>query len=312
MSSMLVVGSVAQDTIHNNLGTHPYVLGGSAVFASLAARCFTSPRMVGVVGTDFPDRSVALLKDKGVDVSGLEVVDGLTFHWEGRYSPDLTSRESIRTELNVFADFHPKIPDAFRATPYVMLGNIHPSLQIEVLEQVRSPELVIADTMNFWIDGTPEELAKMLARVDVLVINEEEARQLSGAHAMAQVAKRLRSMGPRVVVIKRGEYGALLFEGDEVFSAPAYPVEEVIDPTGAGDTFAGGMLGYIAREGRVDQATLRRAVIYGSALASYCVEGVSVDRLAQVGRPEVEERYLAFARLAHFASDDELRRIANG
>ncbi len=311
MSSMLVVGSVAQDTIHNNLGTHPYVLGGSAVFASLAAASFTAPRIVGVVGTDFPDRSVALLKDKGVDVTGLEVVDGLTFHWEGRYSPDLTSRESIRTELNVFADFHPKIPAAFRDTPYVMLGNIHPSLQIEVLEQIRSPKLVVADTMNFWIDGTPEELAKMLARVDVLVINEEEARQLSGLHAMTQVAKRLRSMGPRVVVIKRGEYGALLFENDQVFSAPAYPVEEVIDPTGAGDTFAGGMLGFIAREGRVDQATFRRAVIYGSALASYCVEGVSVDRLAQVGPREVEERYLAFARLAHFATDDELRRIAN-
>lgn len=311
MSSMLVVGSVAQDTIHNNLGTHPYVLGGSAVFASLAAASFTAPRIVGVVGTDFPDRSVALLKDKGVDVTGLEVVDGLTFHWEGRYGPDLTSRESIRTELNVFADFHPKIPAAFRDTPYVMLGNIHPSLQIEVLEQIRSPKLVIADTMNFWIDGTPEELAKMLARVDVLVINEEEARQLSGLHAMTQVAKRLRSMGPRVVVIKRGEYGALLFENDQVFSAPAYPVEEVIDPTGAGDTFAGGMLGFIAREGRVDQATFRRAVIYGSALASYCVEGVSVDRLAQVGPREVEERYLAFARLAHFATDDELRRIAN-
>lgn len=311
MSSMLVVGSVAQDTIHNNLGTHPYVLGGSAVFASLAAAHFVSPSIVGVVGTDFPDASVSLLKQKGVDVSGLEVVEGQTFHWEGRYSADLTSRESIKTELNVFADFHPKIPDAFRATPYVMLGNIHPSLQIEVLEQMRSPKLVIADTMNFWISGTPSELAKMLARVDVLVINEEEARQLSGVHAIPRVAKSLLAMGPRIVVIKRGEYGALLFEGEQVFSAPAFPVEDVIDPTGAGDTFAGGMLGFIARNERTDQATLRRAVIYGSALASFCVEGVSVDRLAAVSPSEVEERYLAFARLAHFATDDELRKIAD-
>ncbi len=310
MSSMLVVGSVAQDTIHNNQGTHPYVLGGSAVFASLAAAHFATPRIVGVVGTDFPDANVALLKDKGVDVSGLEIVEGNTFHWEGRYSPDLTSRESIRTELNVFADFHPKIPSAFRDTPYVMLGNIHPALQVEVLDQMRDPALVIADTMNFWIEGTPSELAKMLARVDVLVINEEEARQLAGVHHIMHVARALLAMGPRIVVIKRGEYGALLFEGDQVFSAPAFPVDQVLDPTGAGDTFAGGMLGFIAREGKVDQATLRRAVVYGSALASFCVEGVSVDRLVGVTTSEVEERYLGFARLAHFASDDELRRIA--
>lgn len=309
MSSMLVVGSVAQDTIHNNRGSHPYVLGGSAVFASLAAAHFVEPRIVGVVGTDFPDASLALLREKGVDVSGVEIVEGKTFHWEGRYSPDLTSRESIRTELNVFADFHPKIPEAFRSTPYVMLGNIHPSLQIEVLEQIREPRLVIADTMNFWIEGTPDELARMLARVDVLVINEEEARQLARRHHIAQVARALLAMGPRIVVIKRGEYGALLFEGDQIFSAPAYPVEEVLDPTGAGDSFAGGMLGFIARAGAVDQATLRRAVVYGSALASYCVEGISVERLAAVTQADVEERYLAFARLAHFATDAELARL---
>src|SRR5690606_13872776 len=246
---------------------------------------------------------------KGVDVSGLEIVEGKTFHWEGRYSDDLTSRESIKTELNVFADFHPKIPDAFRSTPYVMLGNIHPSLQVEVLEQMREPALVIADTMNFWIEGTPAELAKVLARVHLLVINEEEARQLARVHNIAVAAKKLLAMGPRVVVIKRGEYGALLFEGDDIFSAPAYPVEEVLDPTGAGDTFAGGMLGFIAREGSTDRATWRRAVVYGSALASFCVEGVSVDRLRAVTMDEVEERYLAFARLAHFATDGDLARL---
>lgn len=310
MSSMLVVGSVARDTIHNNQGTHPYVLGGSAVFASLAAAHFVSPRLVGIVGTDFPTSEIELLSERGIDVSGLEIVNGQTFHWEGRYSADLTSRESIKTELNVFADFHPKIPEAFRDTPYVMLGNIHPSLQVEVLEQMREPELVIADTMNFWIDGTPKELAAMLKRIDVLVVNEEEARQLAGRHNIVAVARELLTRGPRVLVIKRGEYGALLFEGGQVFSAPAFPVDMVLDPTGAGDTFAGGMLGFIAKSGRTDRSTLRRAIIYGSALASYCVEGVSVKKLLAVRPEDVEARYLDFARLAHFATDDELRRVS--
>jgi sugar/nucleoside kinase (ribokinase family) len=315
MSSMLVVGSVAFDTLHfthdpNNQGSHPFVLGGSAVFASLAAVHFVRPRVVGVVGTDFPDTYVSLLKDKGVDLTGLEVVEGKTFHWEGRYSADLTSRTSLRTDLNVFADFHPKIPAAFKTTPYVLLGNIHPSLQMEVLDQIERPKLVLADTMNFWIEGTPKELAAMLAKVDVLVINEEEARQLAGTHHIMTVARKLRSMGPRICVIKRGEYGALLFDGNEVFSAPAFPVEEVKDPTGAGDTFAGGMLGYIARAERTDMATLRRAVIYGSTLASFLVEDVSVARLASVTSEELERRFLGFARLAHFATEDELRRLA--
>ena len=305
--SMLVVGSVAEDTIHNHLGSHPRVLGGSAVFAALAASLFTKVQLVGVVGTDFPKDSVALLEKKGIDTSGLEIVEGKTFHWEGRYSPDLTSRESLKTELNVFADFHPKIPAAQRTTPYVMLGNIHPSLQVEVLDQLERPKLVIADTMNFWISGTPKELRKMLARIDLLVINEEEARMLAGVHNITKAAAELRKMGPRLVVIKRGEYGALLFDGDGVFSAPAYPVEDVADPTGAGDTFAGGLLGYLAREDRVDAQHLRRAVIYGSVLASYSVEGVSVDRLVTVTIADVGTRYAAFARLAHFATDAELR-----
>lgn len=307
MSSMLVVGSVAQDTIHNHLGSHPYVLGGSAVFASLAASLFTKVELVGVVGTDFPKPAIALLQGKGIDTSGLEIVEGKTFHWEGRYSPDLTSRESLKTELNVFADFHPKIPAAQRKTPYVMLGNIHPSLQVEVLDQIEKPKLVIADTMNFWISGTPKELAKMLARIDLLVINEEEARQLAGVHNISKAAAALRAMGPRLVVIKRGEYGALLFDGESVFSAPAYPVEDVADPTGAGDTFAGGMLGYLAREDRLDAVTMKRAVIYGSVLASFSVEGVSVDRLVKVTAADVSQRFAAFARLAHFATDAELR-----
>jgi len=298
--SMLVVGSVARDTIHNNQGSHEYVLGGSAVFAALAGVFYATPRLVGVVGTDFPDSEVALLESKGVDVTGLEVVEGKTFHWEGRYSPDLTSRESLKTELNCFADFHPKIPEGFRDTPYVMLGNIHPDLQIEVLEQMREPKLVIADTMNFWIEGTPEPLRAMLKRIDVLVINEEESRQLAGTYNIVDVAERLLAMGPKIAVIKRGEYGALLFEGGQVFSAPAYPVAPVLDPTGAGDSFAGGMLGYLAREDSLDHDTLRKAVIHGSALASFCVAGTSVERLVTVTEDEVEARYRAFADLAHF------------
>jgi sugar/nucleoside kinase (ribokinase family) len=300
-SPMLVVGSVAFDTLHNHLGTHPKVLGGSATYASIAGSYFTPVRLVGVVGRDFPDDAVQLLKGRGVDLSGLEVAEGDTFHWEGRYSPDLTSRETLKTELNVFADFHPKLPEAWRGTPYVMLGNIDPNLQIEVLDQVRGPELVIADTMNLWIDIKVDDLKKMLARIDVLIINEEESRQLTGAYNIVTVARELQALGPDRVVIKRGEYGALLFEPDDVFSAPAYPVEQVQDPTGAGDSFAGGFLGFIARQGAADPATLRRAVVYGSAAASYCVEGIGPHKLAGATLGEIEARYQAFARLAHFA-----------
>jgi sugar/nucleoside kinase (ribokinase family) len=303
---MLVVGSVARDTIHNHLGTHPYVLGGSAVFASIAGSFYAPVKLVGVVGRDFPDSMVQVLRNRGIDVRGLEMVDGKTFFWEGRYAHDLTSRESLKTELGVFASFHPKIPAEHRRTPYVMLGNIDPVLQVEVLDQIESPKLVIADTMNFWISGKPAELAKMLARIDLLVINEEEARQLSATHNIGKAARALLAMGPKTVVIKRGEYGALLFDRDGVFSAPAYPIEDVLDPTGAGDTFAGGMLGYLAQEDRVDGPTLRRAVIHGSVVASFCVEGISTERLVRVEREELTARYRAFAKLAHFASDQEV------
>jgi len=310
MSSMLVVGSVALDTIHNPLGTHEYILGGSATFASLTGSFFTPVQLVAAVGGDFSDQHVALLESRRVDMRGLERTDGKTFHWEGRYSDDLTSRESLKTELNALGDFHPKIPPKFRDTPYVMLGNIAPELQLEVLDQVKDPQLVVADTMNFWIDGKPDELAKVLERTHVLVINEEEARQLAGIHNIVKVAHRLLDMGPRIVIIKRGEYGALLFEQDHVFSAPAFPVHEVHDPTGAGDSFAGALLGYIAAHGNTRANTLRRAVIYGSALASYCVEGIGVDGLLQVTREGVEERFRAFQKLAHFATEEEIRAVA--
>lgn len=307
MSSMLVVGSVALDTLHMPNGHFPRVLGGSATFASLAASLYCPVKLVGVIGKDFPEHGLDLLRSKNVDLTGLEVVDGKTFHWEGKYSPDLSSRESIATELNCFADFHPKIPAAHKNTPFVMLGNIHPSLQVEVLDQIERPKLVIADTMNFWISGTPNELQKMLKRIDLLVINEEESRQLAGVHNISKAARELRAMGPKTVVIKRGEYGALLFDGDDVFSAPAFPVEAVVDPTGAGDSFAGGFLGFVTREGKVDGSTLRRAVIHGSVVASFLVEGISVERLAKVGQSDIAMRYAAFAKLAHFATPDELR-----
>ena len=299
MADMLVVGSVAFDTIHNALGSHARVLGGSATYASLAGSFYTDVQLVGVVGNDFPDEVVHQLRARGVDTSGLEVADGDTFHWEGRYADDLTSRETLRTDLNVFADFDPKIPEAFRNTPYVMLGNIAPELQMSVLDQITSPKLVVADTMNFWIDGALEALKKLLARVDVLVINEEEARQLSGRHHMIHVANDLVAMGPSTVVIKQGEYGAWLFAGEDVFSAPAFLLEAQ-DPTGAGDVFAGGFLGYVASHDSVEPRTLRNAVIHGSALASFCVEGIGPARLFDLKREAINERVRAFRQLVDF------------
>ena len=310
MSSMLVVGSVALDTIHVPEGKFEYILGGSATFASLTGAFFAPVQLVGVVGEDFPEDHVRMFRDRSIDIEGLEIAKGKTFHWEGRYSSDLTHRDSLCTELNAFGQFHPKIPERFRQTPYVMLGNIAPELQLEVLSQIRDPKLIVADTMNFWIEGKPAELREVLSRTHVLVINEEESRQLAGMHNIVQVAHELLAMGPRIVIIKRGEYGALLFEEDHVFSAPAYPVREVRDPTGAGDSFAGALLGYIAAKGNTRANTLRRAVIYGSALASYCVEGIGVDGLLSVTREGLDERFRAFERLAHFATEEEVRDVA--
>lgn len=299
MSSMLVVGSVAFDTLHNARGSFPRVIGGSATYAALAGSFFTEVQLVGVVGKDFPDDLVQTMRGRGIDCDGLEVADGPTFHWEGRYTDDLTSRTSLKTELGVFADFDPKIPEKFRSTPFVMLGNIAPELQISVLDQVKSPKLVVADTMNFWIDGARPALEKLLRRVDVLVINEEEARSLTGKHHLVQVASKLLDMGPRIAVIKQGEYGAWLFAGQHVFNAPAYLLEAV-DPTGAGDTFAGGFLGYVARAGKTDEATLKQAVIYGSAVASFCVEGIAVERLLSLSRDEIVARVHDFRKLVDF------------
>lgn len=307
MSNVLIVGSVAFDTLHMPSGSYPRVLGGSATYASIASSLFAPTRVVGVVGRDFPDSAVALLKSRNVDLEGLEVdTSGDTFHWEGRYSSDLSSRESLATELNVFSKFSPKIPESFKKSPIVLLGNIHPALQLQVLEQVERPTLVIADTMNFWITGEHAALVKTLKRVDLLVVNDEEARQLSGEHNLVNAAKKLMTMGPRIIVIKKGEHGALLFEGNEVFSAPAYPTGAVVDPTGAGDSFAGGLIGYLAKWGNAEHGTLRRAIVYGSALASFTVEGISTERLVKVTREELDARYNQFRGLVHFATEKEI------
>jgi sugar/nucleoside kinase (ribokinase family) len=300
MSSMLVVGSVAFDTLHFATESHPKVLGGSAVYAAIAGAHFAPVQLVGVVGRDFPDSALHLLRSRNVDLGGLEVVDGETFHWEGRYSDDLSSRQTIRTDLNVFADFRPKIPEAYRDTPYVMLGNIDPTLQLEVLEQIRAPKLVLADTMNLWIDIKNDALRELVRKVDLLILNDEEAMQLTGHKNLVKAARNLQDMGPDTVIIKKGEHGALLFEGAEVFAVPALPLETVADPTGAGDTFAGALLGYVAKQDSIDGATLRRAVVYGSTVASFCVEGVSTHRLVTADSAAVQTRFEQFRKLTGF------------
>ena len=297
MSSLLVVGSVAFDTIHNHLGSHERILGGSATYASLAACQLAPVRLVGVVGKDFPREAVDMLRGRGIDTAGLEVANGETFHWEGRYSDDLTSRETIQTDLNVFADFNPKIPTAFRDSEFVMLGNIAPQLQLHVLDQVEKPKLVIADTMNLWIDTAIEPLKELLKRVDILVINEEEARQLTGFHHPLAVAEALRALGPETVIVKRGEYGALLFLEEDIFCAPAYPLKSVSDPTGAGDSFAGGFLGYLAEN---DHTDLRQAVVCGSATASFCVQDVGIGALQDLSRERLDKRIQDFRDLTCF------------
>ncbi|MEM7437010.1 MAG: PfkB family carbohydrate kinase [Myxococcota bacterium] len=295
--SLLVVGSVAFDTIHNHLGYHPHIVGGAATYASLSASRLAPVRLVGVVGEDFPVATIDMLGERSIDTEGLEIAQGQTFHWEGRYADDLTSRETIRTDLNVFADFQPKIPNSFVDSEYVMLGNIAPELQLHVLDQVKSPKLVVADTMNLWIDTALDALKELMTRIDILVINEEEARQLSGFHHPIAVAEGLRALGPQTVIVKRGEYGALLFVDEEIFCAPAYPLKNVADPTGAGDSFAGGFLGYLAQSETDD---LRQAVICGSATASFCVQDVGIDALVDLSRDDLEARIVEFRRLTQF------------
>jgi sugar/nucleoside kinase (ribokinase family) len=300
--SILVVGSVAFDTVETPFGRADKVLGGSASFFSLAASFFAPVNLVGVVGDDFGDKELAAFKGRPVDLTGLERASGKTFHWQGKYSFDLNARDTIATDLNVFEFFKPKIPAAYRRSEYVFLGNIDPELQRGVLDQVEKPKLVACDTMNFWISGRLEELKKTLRRVDVLLINDAEARQLSGEWNIVKAARAIRALGPRTLVIKKGEHGVLMFSDAGSFAAPAYPLESVFDPTGAGDTFAGGFLGYLAHQDSLDETHLRRAVVMGSTLASFCVEAFSVDRLVTLRREEVDERFRLFRELTRFES----------
>jgi len=287
--SLLVVGSVAFDTVKTPYGEAEEVLGGSATYFSVAASFFTPVRMVAVVGRDFGEGSLRLLRDRGIDVTGLEVADGRTFRWSGVYSDDLNERTTLATHLNVFESFKPKIRKEDVGSRFLFLGNIDPDLQREVLRRIK-PGFAACDTMNFWIEGKSDSLKQLLARVDGLVINDSEARLLAGELNTTAAARRLLDLGLRFVVIKRGEYGAALFSGSHYFAVPAFPIERPVDPTGAGDSFAGGFMGYLAREGRTSGPALRQAMVYGTVLASFCVEDFSLKRMATVTTKAIEAR----------------------
>lgn len=300
MQAILTVGSVAFDSIKTPSGEVARVVGGAATYFSVAAAFFADVRMVAVVGDDFDDGRMQVFGGRSIDLTGLQRVPGETFRWKGEYSADLNSRETIYTHLNVFDQFRPVLPDAYRQTPFVFLANIHPALQLEVLRQVDAPRFVAADTMNFWIEGALDDLRAVLGRVDALVINDEEARQLSGEANLVKAARSIRAMGPKLLVIKRGESGVLMTRGQGFFAAPAMPLESVADPTGAGDTFAGGFMGYLASVGDLSDESVNRAIIAGSVLASFAVEDFGLGRLLGLRKEEVRDRLAEFKRLTDF------------
>ncbi|MGH7932725.1 MAG: PfkB family carbohydrate kinase [Candidatus Binataceae bacterium] len=295
--SIVVVGTVAYDTVETPHGGVTEVLGGSAAFFALAARFFAPVSVVAVVGSDFKPEHERLFAERNIDLRGLARLEGPTFRWRGRYHEDMNIRDTLELHLNVFADFMPDLLPDQRRSDYVFLGNISPGLQQHVLSQVLSPKIVAADTMNHWIENERESLIKMLPRLDILTVNDEEARLLSGEHNLVKAGRAIMKMGPDTVLVKRGEYGVLLFRNDSLFAVPAYPLEEVIDPTGAGDTFAGAFMGYLARQGRATDAAIRSAVVYGSVMGSFVVEQFSVDRLAPLTWDEIDARYRAFIEL---------------
>ncbi|HEY3447446.1 MAG TPA: PfkB family carbohydrate kinase [Myxococcales bacterium] len=298
---VLVVGSVALDSVETPFGKREEILGGSATYFSMAASFFSPVRVVAVVGEDFPDAHLTMLTNRGVDLSGLVKRPGRTFRWKGRYTAQqLNEAQTLDTQLNVFEQFEPELPEPYRATPFVFLGNIDPVLQAKVLDQVAKPMLVAADTMNFWIRGKLDDLKKTLSRVDLLFVNDAEARELAGESNVVRAVRRIMDLGPKTVAVKRGEYGALLFHGEKVFSAPAFPLADVYDPTGAGDSFAGGFMGYLARCGVVTDEHLRRATIMGSVMASFAVEGFSMDRVKLLTEPEINTRFGSFRALTQF------------
>jgi sugar/nucleoside kinase (ribokinase family) len=301
--SLLTVGTVAFDDIETPSGRAEKVVGGACTYISLAASYFVRPvRVVSVVGDDFPHETLEYLRHRGVDLEGLQIKQGeKSFFWAGRYHKSLNTRDTLETQLNVLATFDPVLPEAYRQSDYLMLGNLTPMVQMQVLEQLtHRPKLVALDTMNFWMDIAMDDLLKVLEKVDVLTINDEEARQLSGEHSLVHAARAIHKMGPKYLIIKKGEHGALLFHRGQIFFAPALPLAEVIDPTGAGDTFAGGFMGYIAKTGDISFENMKRAVVFGSAMASFCVEKFGIERLKGLTPAMIENRVEEFAELVKF------------
>jgi len=301
--TVLVVGSVALDSVETPFGKADNVLGGSANFFAASASHLTPVQLVGVVGTDYPLHELQALAARGVDLAGLEQAEGASFRWRGRYRHDLNSAETLETHLGVFSHFRPKIPAQFREAPFVFLANIDPRLQLEVLEQVKKPRLVACDTMNFWIESRRPELLELLARVDLITLNDGEARQLTETSNLVKAARWILARGPKHVIIKKGEHGAFMFTKESVFFAPAYPLEDVFDPTGAGDSFAGGFIGWLARTGDLSEENLRRAMIYGSAMGSFAVEQFSIGRLLEITSEDITRRVREFHRLVSFQAE---------
>lgn len=302
MSKLVIVGTVAFDAIETPFGKTDKILGGAATYIGLSASNFkVDSAIVSIVGGDFPKDHISMLESNGMNVEGLEIVeDGKTFFWSGKYHNDMNSRDTLATELNVLADFNPIVPEAYKDAEVVMLGNLHPLVQMGVINQMQNPSLIVLDTMNFWMDCALTELMQVIAKVDVITINDEEARQLSGEYSLVVAAQKIMEMGPKFVVIKKGEHGALLFHEDDIFSAPALPLAEVFDPTGAGDTFAGGFTGYLAKTGDFSYENMKTAIIHGSALASFCVEKFGTERMLQLSKKEIHQRLEQFKSLTQF------------
>ena len=304
--SLLVVGSVAFDSVRTPFGEVEDILGGSATYFSTAASYFTDVNLVAVVGEDFPDQYLDFLKSRGINTEGLEKQAGKTFRWKGEYGYQLNEAQTLETHLNVFEAFKPVLPASYKEAEGVFLANINPELQMDVLKQVRSPKIIASDTMNFWISGKRESLLKTLGHVDILVINDGEARQLAQEANLVKAAKAIRSYGPKHLIIKRGEYGALMFNSQSIFAAPAYPLENVFDPTGAGDSFAGGFMGYLMNTMNFTEENMRQAVIFGSVMASFVVEDFSLNRIRALDYKEILNRYREFKQLTHFEEPEDV------
>ncbi|MCD6374558.1 MAG: bifunctional hydroxymethylpyrimidine kinase/phosphomethylpyrimidine kinase [Caldisericaceae bacterium] len=298
--SLLVVGSIAYDTIETPTTKVEDSLGGSALYFSAAASLFSPVNVVGVVGSDFDASKISFLKKRGVNLDGLYMESGKTFRWGGRYFDDMNRRETLFTYLNVFERFQPVIPEHYKKSEFVFLANIDPELQLDVLNQINNPKLIVLDTMNFWISGKRKELEEVLKVVDIIVLNDEEAKELTGEMGLIKATKAIPAMGPKSVIVKKGEHGAMLYHENEFFFVPAFPLDSVVDPTGAGDSFAGGFMGYLAKTGQIDQATLKKAMVYGSTIASFNVEDFSFNRLENLTMKEIKERVKIFKKMTFF------------